>query len=220
MGGEQRRVRAHADDVLVVLVIGDAVHIVGHGQRLTFRRRRGGSKLVGLQGVVEPRRSHAEERRQDAIQAVVQQVVELAFGRHGHAGHGHLDLVLLHGDIVAVEVSAVIDVGAVHVDDGVVVRRLQFLLNDAPRVLQRLGHGTVDLGYAAQGVVGLHLAFEGGRLAMCRVVEFVLALRQAPAALGHLAQAACHVHLPVVAACGIEGFGHEVVIRPRHLVHP
>ena len=52
--GEQRRVGAHTHNILVVIVVRDAMHIVGHGQRLALGGGGGSRELARLHAVVEP----------------------------------------------------------------------------------------------------------------------------------------------------------------------
>ena len=60
------------------------------------------------------------------------EVVELSLADHRQAHHGYLHLVCLEGYIIAVEVTAVIDVLRDGIDDGVVGSSIQFLVDNIP----------------------------------------------------------------------------------------
>lgn len=53
VAGDKRRISAHRHDVLIVVVVGNAVNVVGHGKRLTLGRGRRGRELAGLHSIVE-----------------------------------------------------------------------------------------------------------------------------------------------------------------------
>ena len=147
--GEQRGVGAHAHNVLIVIVVRDAVHVVGHGERLALGGGGGGRELARLHSVVQSQRAHIEERVQDAVDAVVEKVVELPFGGHRQTHHRDFHLVLLQRDVVAVEVAAVIDVAGLGIHDGVVAGGVEFLFEHAAAVGQRLVYRAQNLRRAA-----------------------------------------------------------------------
>ena len=147
---EQGRVGSHADDILIVVVVRDAVHIVGHGQRLAFGRSRRCGELARLHSVVEPQRPEIQERRQNIVDSVVEQVVQLPFGRHGHADHGDLHLVLLERYVVAMEITPVEDILPHGINDRVVTRRIELIFEHAARIEQRFINRAQDLRRTAQ----------------------------------------------------------------------
>lgn len=57
----QGGIGTHAYNVLVVIVVGDAMHIHRIGQSLTFCRGRGGCELGGLQTIIQPQYSHIDK---------------------------------------------------------------------------------------------------------------------------------------------------------------
>ena len=217
---EQGAVGAHADDVLVVVVVRYGVHVVRHRQRLAFRRGARRRELAGLHAVVQPQGAHVQERRQDAVDAVVEQVVHLPLGGLRQPRDGDLHLVGLQRYVVAVEVAAVVHVLAVGVHDGVVAGRVVLVLYHLAAVHQRVVHRTQYLRRAAQRVVGLHLVLEVGLALLLLAVEVVFALGQAPAAGRQLAHAARGVLLSALAPHAVQLLGHPVVVARRHLVHP
>ena len=75
--GQHRGVGAHADDILIVVVVGYRVHVHRIRKRLRFGRGRGRRELRRLQAVVEPQLAEVHERRQRLVDAVVEEVVQL-----------------------------------------------------------------------------------------------------------------------------------------------
>ena len=125
---EEGGICAHGDYVLVVVVVGDAVNVIWHGKGLALCRSGSCGELAGLHSVIEAQFTHVQERRQDAIDAVMEEVVELPFSEHGEAHKGNLHLVFLQGDVVSVEVSAVVHVLGVRIHNGVVAGRVNLVL--------------------------------------------------------------------------------------------
>ena len=96
------------------------MHIVRHRQGLALGSGGSGGELARLHPVIEPQFAKIEERRQNAVDTVVEEVVELPLRRHHETHHRNLHLVLLQGDIIAMEVTAVVDVAGLGIDNRVV----------------------------------------------------------------------------------------------------
>ena len=126
------------------------MYVVGHGQSLTFGRCRRSRELTGLHAVIQSQCSEVEERRQDAIDAVVEEIVELALSRHAEANESDFYLVFFQRDIVAVEVATMINIFSFWVDDGIIAGRIELILKDLTRIFQRVVDGTEDLRCATQ----------------------------------------------------------------------
>ena len=144
-----------------------------------FGGRRSGRELAGLHAVVESQRAEVEERRQDAVDAVVEEIVELSFCSHGEAHEGDFHLVFFQRDIVAVEVAAMIDIFRLRVDNRVVTGRVEFILKDLAGVHQSIVDGPEDLRRATERVVGLHLVFKDFYVGVAVVIQLVSAFLQA-----------------------------------------
>ena len=105
------------------------MNVVRHRERLALGGRTSGSKLAGLNTVVQAQRAHVEEGRQNTVKAIMAQIVQLALADHRQAYHRDLHLVRLQGDIVSVEITAVIDVLCDGIHDRVVARCVQLFFD-------------------------------------------------------------------------------------------
>ena len=63
-GRRWRSIGAHADDILVVVVVGDAVHVHREMTRSGFQPPLSGRELHPLHAQVEPQFAKVDERRQ------------------------------------------------------------------------------------------------------------------------------------------------------------
>ena len=80
----------HAYNVLIIVVVRDAVDVHRVRERLALGRCRGGRELCSLQAVVESQYAEIHERRQDiVVNSIMKQVVELSLRQHRHFGHGN-----------------------------------------------------------------------------------------------------------------------------------
>ena len=144
------------------------------------------------------------------------QVVELTLHQHGNLGGGDFELVHLEGDIIPVEVPAVIDHLRLHIDHGIVVNGVKLLNQNLFRELEGIVNGTENLGHAAQRIVGLHLV--GEDLLLVMVEHLHGALAHALVAGGHLQHLARHDRLPLMVLEVVQLLGHEIVVRSGNLI--
>ena len=151
------------------------MHVIWHGKGLALCSSGGCSELTSLHAVIEAKLTHIQERRQDAIDAVMEEVVELPFSEHGEAHKGNLHLVFLQGDIVSVEIAAVVHVLGVRVHDGIVTRGINLVLKHLRGRFKSVKDRTQDLGCAPQGIVGLDLLLKDFLL-VSAIVELNLTL--------------------------------------------
>ena len=168
---QQSRIGPHADNILIVVVVRYAVHIVGHCQRLAFGGRRCRGELAGLHSIIEPERTEIQERRQDVVDAVVKKIVQLSFGQHGHTYHGNLYLVFFERNVVAVKVPSVVDILTVGIDDRVVAGRIQLFFENSPCLPERFVDRAQNLRDAAQRIVGLYFMVAIERLGIAVTVS-------------------------------------------------
>ncbi len=91
---------------LVVVVVGYAVNIVRHGERLALRSGGCRRELARLHSIVKSEHSKIKERWQNAVDAVVEEIVQLTLGSHGDTHHSDFHLVFLQGNIITVKIPA------------------------------------------------------------------------------------------------------------------
>ena len=178
-------------------------------QRLTLGSGRRSSELARLHAIVQAKSSHVEEWRQNAIDAVVEQIVELSLGCHGQAHHSNFELVLLERCVVAMEVATMINILGLGVHDGVVAGAVEFLFQHATAVLEGFGYGAQNLRNAAQRVVGLYLVLEHFHVVVGFVIEHVLSAAHQLAVLGQLAHASASEFGSIVNTYFICGVNHS-----------
>ena len=154
------------------------MHIVRHCQRLTLRRGTGCRELTSLNTVVQSERTHIQERRQDTIDTIMAQVVQLPLADHRQTHHSYLDFIRFQRDIIAVEITAMIDILCYGIDYGIIACCIEFLLYNATTVRQGVINRSENLRSATQGIVRLHFVFKHFRLGMSGVIEFILAFLQ------------------------------------------
>src|SRR5690606_37141871 len=81
---------SHAYNILIVVVIRNAVDVHRCGQSLVFGSGGGSGKLYALHTEVESKLSEVHKRRQNFVDFRIEQVIELAFGKHGEFGYHEL----------------------------------------------------------------------------------------------------------------------------------
>ena len=80
----------------------------------------------------------------------MEEVVQLSFGSHAETHQGDFHLVFLQRDIVAVEITAMIDIFRFGVDDGIVAGRVEFIFKDLAGVHQSVINGAENLRGATE----------------------------------------------------------------------
>src|SRR3546814_13758529 len=76
---------------------------------------------------MESQLAEVHKRRQDTVQRRVEQVVKLPFHLHGQLGDGDTQRLHFKSTVVAVEIAAMVYACRGHVDDGVVICRVDLL---------------------------------------------------------------------------------------------
>ena len=80
---QQGGICPHTDNILVIVIIRNAVHIHRIRQGLTLCRCGSCRKLGSLQSVVQSQYAQIDKRRQNTVDTVMEQIIQLALGQHG-----------------------------------------------------------------------------------------------------------------------------------------
>lgn len=156
-----------------------AVYVVGHRQRLTLGRSRSSRKLRSLKSVIQSEYTHIHKRRKNAVDAVVEQVIQLTLGQHREFRDGDFEFIHLERHVIAMKIAAVIDIARGGIDNRVVASRIKLADKHLLHITERIVHGSQNLRHATQRIVRLHLVLKDLLVRMGAVVEFRLAVTQA-----------------------------------------
>ena len=77
--------------------------------------------------IVQSKHSQIYKRRQDAIDTVVEQIVNLSFAKHSQLGHGNFQLVHFERNVISVEVAAMINILCIRIDNRIVTGGIYFV---------------------------------------------------------------------------------------------
>ena len=176
LGANQCRVGAHAYNILIVIVVWNRVDVHRVGKGLAFGCRGRGRELAGLHSVVQPENTQIQERRKYAVDSVVEKIVHLPFGQHCHPGKGDFQLVHLIGNVISVEISAVIDIAALLVHNRIVIDCINLILKHLPRRFDLLIHRPQDLRNASERIIWLDFLLENPVFALME--EFCLTISE------------------------------------------
>ena len=157
---KQGRIGTHAHDILIVIVVRNGMNVHRVGKRLALRRGGCGRKLRSLESIIKSQHPKIHERRQYAVDPVVEQVIHLAFREHCHLGHGNFQFVHFERDIIPMEVAAMNDIFAFNIDYRIVIHRIDFILKNLPRIHQGIIYRSENLRHTTQRIVWLNLLFE------------------------------------------------------------
>ena len=83
--------------------------------------------MRSLQTVVQPQYSQIDEWRQNTVNTVVEQIVNLSFAKHSQLGHGNFQLVHFERNVISVEVAAMINILCIRIDNRIVTGGIYFV---------------------------------------------------------------------------------------------
>ena len=119
---QQGGIGSNAYDILVIVVVGNAVNIHREGEGLILCNRRDSRELNALHPKVQPEFSQVDEGGENSVQLIIQELIELPLGKHGKLGNGDLQFIHFQCYIIAMEIPAVVYILAFAVDDGIIAR--------------------------------------------------------------------------------------------------
>ena len=82
------------------------------------------------------------QKEQDAIDTVVEQIIDLSFAKHGQFGYGDFQFIHFERDVISVEVTAMINILCVRINNRIVAGGIYFVNQYFFRILQLIIDGT------------------------------------------------------------------------------
>ncbi|MCY1550125.1 hypothetical protein D9M68_863520 [compost metagenome] len=148
-GTDERSIRTHAHNILVIIIVRDTVHIHRVTQHLVFGHITHCRILHTLYTEVQPQYTLIDKRRQAFIQCRIQQEVQLALCQHRQFGYRYFQLIHFQGYIIAVEVTPMINILCTVIHYRVIIYRVQLLFDNLRGILDRIVDRTQDLRHTA-----------------------------------------------------------------------